>query len=61
MKVKKSQKLYKVDEGENHWGYMAELYLSDPIFKKVIDKKYGSDSSKFIGEALKFYSENSNL
>lgn len=58
---KKSQKLYKVDEGENYWGYMAELYLSDPIFKKVIDKKYGSDSSKFIGEALKFYSENSNL
>ena len=54
---KKSQKLYKVDEGENHWGYMAELYLSDSIFKKVIDKKYGSGASKFIGEALKFYSE----
>ncbi|KIN81932.1 MerR family transcriptional regulator [Clostridium botulinum] len=56
---KKSQKLYKVDEGENHWGYMAELYLSDSILKKVTDKKYDSGASKFIGEALKFYSENS--
>ncbi|NFE79370.1 MerR family transcriptional regulator [Clostridium sporogenes] len=54
---KKSQKLYKVDEGENHWGYMAELYLSNSTFIKVIDKKYGSGASKFIGEALKFYSE----
>ncbi|EPY6472372.1 MerR family transcriptional regulator [Clostridium sporogenes] len=56
---KKNQKLYKVDEGENHWGYMGELYLSDSILQEVTDKKYGSGSSKFIGEALKFYSENS--
>ncbi|MDV3425725.1 MAG: MerR family transcriptional regulator [Bacillota bacterium] len=49
----------KVDEGENHWGYTAELYLSDPIFIKANDKKYGSGASKFIGEALKFYSEKS--
>ncbi|OPD33711.1 MerR family transcriptional regulator [Clostridium botulinum] len=56
---KKSQKLYKVDEGENHWGYMAELYLSDSILQEVTDKKYGNGASKFIGEALKFYSENS--
>lgn len=55
---KKVQEFYKVDEGENHWGYMAELYLSDSIFKKVTDKKYGNGASKFIGEALKFYSEN---
>ncbi|EKN41943.1 MerR family transcriptional regulator [Clostridium botulinum CFSAN001627] len=57
---KRSQKLYKVDEGENHWGYMAELYLSDSILQEVTDKKYGNGASKFIGEALKFYSENSN-
>ncbi|MBD5572410.1 MerR family transcriptional regulator [Clostridium botulinum] len=56
---KKSQKLYKVDEGENHWGYMAELYLSDSMLQEVTDEKYGNGSSKFIGEALKFYSENS--
>ncbi|ENK0556780.1 MerR family transcriptional regulator [Clostridium sporogenes] len=56
---KKSQEYYKVDEGENYWVYMAELYLSDSILKKVTDEKYSSGSSKFIGEALKFYSENS--
>ncbi|MFV3013738.1 TipAS antibiotic-recognition domain-containing protein [Clostridium botulinum] len=56
---KKSQKLYRVDEGENHWGYMAELYLSDSMLQEVTDEKYGNGSSKFIGEALKFYSENS--
>ncbi|MBI6871779.1 MerR family transcriptional regulator [Clostridium aciditolerans] len=55
---KKIQEFYKVDEGENHWGYTAELYLSDSILKKAIDKQYGSGASKFIGEALKFYSEN---
>ena len=38
---------------------MAELYLSNSTFIKVIDKKHGSGASKFIGEALKFYSENS--
>ncbi len=38
---------------------MAELYLSNSTFIKVIDKKYSSGASKFIGEALKFYSENS--
>ncbi|MBU5484130.1 MerR family transcriptional regulator [Clostridium sp. MSJ-11] len=55
---KKNQEFYKVDEGENYWGYMGELYLSNSTFIKVIDKKYGSGASKFIGEALKFYSEN---
>ncbi len=56
--TKKSQEFYKVDDGENHWGYTAELYLLNPIWIKVTDKKYGSGASKFIGEALKFYSEN---
>ncbi len=58
--AKKSQEFYKVDEGETHWGYTAELYLSNSTWIKAIDKQYGSGASKFIGEALKFYSENSN-
>ena len=36
-----------IDEGENYLGYMSDFYLS---------KHDGI--SKFIGEALKFYSEN---
>jgi len=57
--TKKSQEFYKVDEGENHWGYTAELYLSNSTWIKAIDKQYGSGASKFMGEALKFYAENS--
>lgn len=44
--------------GENYLGYMAKVYLSNDIYIKVTDGKYGSGASKFIGEALKFYSEN---
>ena len=46
-----------IDEGENYWGYTAQQYLSETIMKRVIDKKYGNGSAKFMGEALKFYSE----
>ena len=46
--------------GENYWGYTAELYLLDFIWIKGADKTYCSGASKFIGEVLKFYSENSN-
>ncbi len=56
--TKKENEALKVDEGENHWGYTAELYLSDSIMIKVTNKEYGDGASKFIGEALKFYSEN---
>lgn len=55
---RKSQESYNVDMGENYWSYMAELYLSNSTFIELIDKEYGSGASKFIGEALKFYSEN---
>ncbi|MBZ9626290.1 MerR family transcriptional regulator [Clostridium sp. FP2] len=55
---KKQNEALKVDQGENHWGYTAELYLSDSMWIKVADDKYGNGASKFIGEALKFYSEN---
>jgi len=50
-----------IDEGENYWGYTAQQYLSETIMKRVIDKKYGNGSAKFIGEALKFYSENKSV
>jgi hypothetical protein len=49
-----------MDMGENYWGLMADLYLTKPAYTKVHDKKYGKGATKFIGEALKFYSENSN-
>lgn len=48
----------KVEVGENYWSYQAEQYLSEPILIKALDKKYGSGASKFIGEALKFYTKN---
>ena len=57
--TKKQHKDLKVDDGENYWGYTADLYLSNATYIKVIDEKYGNGASKFIGEALKFYSENS--
>jgi len=41
--------------GENYLGYMTERYLSNAIYIKGTDKKYGNGASKFIGEALKFY------
>lgn len=56
--TKKSNELYKVDQGENHWSYTSELYLSDSMWINATDKKYGKGASKFIGEALKFYAEN---
>ena len=48
----------KVEVGENYWSYQAEQYLSESILKNVMDKKYGSGASEFIGEALKFYADN---
>ncbi|EHI99556.1 transcriptional regulator, MerR family [Clostridium sp. DL-VIII] len=56
--TKKNTEALKVDAGENNLGYTAELYLTNATCIKVTDKKYGSGSAKFIGEALKFYSEN---
>ncbi|MEQ8156779.1 MAG: MerR family transcriptional regulator [Clostridiaceae bacterium] len=56
--TKKQQESLKLDMGDNYFGFTADLYLSNPEFMKAIDKQYGSGASKFIGEALKFYSEN---
>ncbi|ABK61220.1 MULTISPECIES: MerR family transcriptional regulator [Clostridium] len=55
--TKENNEFYKIDSGENHWGYMSELYLSDSNFIKIIDKKYGYGASKFMGEAFKIYAE----
>ncbi|OCB00551.1 MerR family transcriptional regulator [Clostridium beijerinckii] len=57
--TQKQNQALKVDGGENYWAYTAELYLSNTMYIKVIDKKYGKGASEFIGKALKFYSENS--
>lgn len=59
--VRKTNELYKVDMGENYWSYMAECQLSNSELIKITDKNYGNGASKFIGEALKFYSENNKL
>lgn len=56
--TKKDFQALKIDEGENHFEYTAELYLSDSTWIKANDKNYGSGASKFMGEALKFYCEN---
>lgn len=56
--TQKQNQALKVDGGENYWAYTAELYLSNTMYIKVIDKKYGKGASEFIGKALKFYSEN---
>jgi len=56
--AKKTNELYKVDVGDNYWGYMADIYLSNLTFIKVTDEKYGNGASKFISEALNYYSEN---
>lgn len=44
-----------MDMGENYWNFMAENYLSVPVFIEVTDKKYGEGASNFIGLALKAY------
>lgn len=50
----------KIDQGENYWQYTAELYLSNSNYIKANDKNYGDGASKFMGEALKFYSQTNN-
>lgn len=56
--LREHNKIVKMDVGENYWGMMAVMYLTKPVFTKVYDEKYGKGAAKFIGEALKFYSEN---
>lgn len=44
-----------VDMGENYWESTAENYMTNPVYLKVNDKKYGDGASNFIGRALKAY------
>ncbi|WP_286907136.1 MerR family transcriptional regulator [Clostridium sp. UBA1652] len=53
----KSNKIYKIDQGENHWAYMSDLYLNNDIWIKVTEDKYGEGRSRFIGEAFKVYAD----
>lgn len=41
--------------GENYWTFMAETYMSNPVFIEATDKKYGDGASKFIGRAILAY------
>nr|WP_319489551.1 MerR family transcriptional regulator [uncultured Caproiciproducens sp.] len=52
---KETSKIAKMDLGDNYWGLMSDLYLSNPSYIKVTDKKYGIGASEFIGRALKVY------
>lgn len=47
-----------IDMGDNYWSFTAENYISNPMYIKVNDKKYGEGASKFIGYALKAYLDN---
>jgi Predicted transcriptional regulators len=51
-------KIDKMDKGENYWGVVSDCYLSDTMTIELMDKKFGKGACKFIGEALKFYTEN---
>lgn len=42
-----------IDMGENYWPFLADTYLTNPVYIEVNDKKYGAGASKFIGRALK--------
>ncbi|SNS90754.1 transcriptional regulator, MerR family [Anaerovirgula multivorans] len=44
-----------IDMGDNYWGLMSDLYLSNPAYIEVTDKKYGKGASEFIGKALNAY------
>ena len=41
-----------MDMGENYWPFMAETYLTNPVFIEATDRKYGAGASRFIGRAI---------
>lgn len=47
-----------MDMGDNYWGLIAELYLTNAAYQKVTDKQYGIGASVFIGNAIKHYCNN---
>jgi len=60
--TKRNYEHYKIDMEINYKAFlsnMADIYLSGANKDmNVVDKKYGNGAAKFIGESLKFYSEN---
>lgn len=54
--TEETHQITKIDMGDNYWGLMSDLYLSNPQYMEVTDKKYGKGASEFIGKALKVYS-----
>ena len=46
--AREKHKIIKMDMGDNYWGLMSELYLSNPAYIEVTNKKYGNGASKFI-------------
>ncbi|WP_318011124.1 hypothetical protein [Clostridium sp. FP2] len=59
--TKRNYEHYRIDLGINNvfLSNMADIYLSSANKDmNVVDKKYGNGAAKFIGESLKFYSEN---
>lgn len=44
-----------LDMGENYWAFMAENYLTNPLFISTTDQKYGEGAAEFIGKALKIH------
>lgn len=38
-----------LDMGENYWAFMAENYLSNPVFINATNKKYGEEQQSLSG------------
>ncbi|QHQ63221.1 MerR family transcriptional regulator [Anaerocolumna sedimenticola] len=55
-----TNKIVKTDMGDNYWGLISDLYLTNSASIEATDKKYGVGASAFIGEALKFFQERLN-
>ena len=53
--AKRDYEIFKMDNGDDHWYYMIQMYLVFYEWIEVVDKKYGNGASKFIGESLKNY------
>ena len=47
-----------MDMGENYFDIMIDGYLNNQNIIEAVDKKYGAGSSKFMGEAYKYYFDN---
>ena len=55
--AKSDYKIFNIEIGEDNWHSMVQLYLIYPEWIKLVDKKYGEGSAKFIGKALKKYND----